>query len=196
MADNRWRPNTEDCRSKLQQKISDADRWSRIESYSDEWDMRAKLAAQFLGSSRSVLDLGAGKMALKSFLPDGCVYQPADIAPLDPDALIVDLNTPYLPSGDWDSWVMLGVLEYLFDPIEVLKRLRARTAHLVFSYGACLSPATQAIREDVGFANHLSEEELLEAVASSGWRIAGSTVFFENFSLKMTIYDCRSPSTV
>ncbi|MDD9910441.1 MAG: hypothetical protein OXR62_12210 [Ahrensia sp.] len=189
-----WRPDPKEAQELLHKRLSDEKRWGAQSSYDDSWDARAEMAATFMRQSRCVLDLGAGKMGLRRYLEPGCDYQPADLAPLVSNALRIDLNTDPVPTGRWDTVSMLGVMEYLFSPQEVLVKIRAATNHLVFSYGVMTHnvSSVKQWRRDHGFATNLNEEELRSMISSSSFRIEEEKIFAELWGLKVIIFDCKA----
>lgn len=114
---------------------TDVDRWSRRESFSPQWAYRATLAAQLIPVHSRVLDIGAGAMDLERVLPEGCEYQPSDLVRRDERTLVCDLNRGEFPEGiQADVVSMLGVLEYINEPLALLRKIRALNRPLVCSY--------------------------------------------------------------
>ncbi|MEO8115840.1 MAG: methyltransferase domain-containing protein [Phenylobacterium sp.] len=126
---------TERRKALAAEQATDLDRWSRRESFPAEWARRAGLAAQMIPAYARVLDIGAGAMDLEGVLPEGCGYQPCDLVRRDERTLVCDLNRGEFPDGAAaDVVTLLGVLEYLKEPLEVLRKIRALNAPLVCSY--------------------------------------------------------------
>jgi len=117
------------------EQATDLERWSRRESFAPQWAHRASLAAQMVPAYSSVLDIGAGAMDLEKVLPSGCRYQPCDLVSRDDRTIVCDLNKGEFPQGaQADTVTMLGVLEYIREPLEVLRKVRALDRPLVCSY--------------------------------------------------------------
>lgn len=117
------------------EQATDVDRWSRRESFAPQWAYRASLAAQMIPAYSSVLDIGAGAMDLEKVLPAGCRYQPCDLVSHDERTIVCDLNKGEFPHGvQADTVTMLGVLEYIREPLELLRKIRALDRPLVCSY--------------------------------------------------------------
>lgn len=98
---------------------------------------RARAAAELLKHDRWICDIGCGAQYLKSFLPRGAVYLPADIEARTPDTEICDLDTGDLPARSLelcDVAVMLGVLSRLRRPQEALTMLRPRVEFLFLPF--------------------------------------------------------------
>jgi methyltransferase family protein len=117
------------------EQATDVDRWSKRESFAPQWALRAGLAAQMIPAYSSVLDIGAGAMDLEKVLPEGCRYQPCDLVSRDERTIVCDLNKGEFPDGvRADTVTMLGVLEYIREPLELLRKIRALNRPLVCSY--------------------------------------------------------------
>src|SRR6478609_8079539 len=107
-------------------QATDADRWSRRDSFDARWAYRATLAAQMIPAYSRVLDIGAGAMDLERVLPKGCAYQPSDLFQHDERTIVCDLNKGEFPPGaEADTVTMLGVLEYIKDLPGLLRKVRA-----------------------------------------------------------------------
>lgn len=114
---------------------TDVDRWSQPESFAPQWAYRAGLAAQMIPAYAQVLDIGCGAMDLERVLPEGCGYQPCDLVSRDERTIVCDLNAGGFPDGAQPDIVsMLGVLEYIREPLDVLRKVRALNCPLVCSY--------------------------------------------------------------
>ena len=152
------------------------------------------MAAVFLQNARQVLDIGAGKMSLRKYLPTGCAYSPADLSPLEPDAINIDLNTQPVPTGPWDTVVMLGVLEYVYSPKSVLKSAQNAVNHCVLSYTCATTNSQQMVqkRRDVGWTTDFNEEELRAVTNEAGFDISNSKIFTEFYGVKVVILDLKS----
>jgi hypothetical protein len=126
-----------------------------------------------IAAGASVLDLGAGAQALRTALPPGCSYMPADLIGRSDACQIVDLNQGQFPGGRYDVVALLEVLEYLHDPLPVLRQCRVAAPRLVLIYTPFSGPDAQTIaRRQHGFVNDLSAGELEALLHQAGWRIA------------------------
>ena len=96
---------------------------------------------------QSVLDIGCGDMKLGEFMKEaGIAYYPADIVLRCPECLVVDLNKDEVPRCDAECAVMIGVTEFLDDPVTVLKDISGKYRRILMT----VSPA-QTLYEQVWY---------------------------------------------
>lgn len=164
--------------------------WARQDSYPVEWGARAQLAAKFIASNSSVLDIGCGRMQLKSFLPGGCAYTPADQTKWTEDVIKVDLDQQDFPPGRFDCVVLLGVLEYLQAPAFPITRAAETCSRLITSYCHPLPDTDIARRRQNGWVNDLSEADLTSLFAAAGWTLSHSEVFQVSKKFRQNLYVC------
>lgn len=163
--------------------------FARWEDVSDTWGekhpLRSQIAARFIGPGKSVLDLGAGSMVLKKFLPPDCRYQPCDIYPRSPDCLVADLNAQQFPAGHYDWVVMLGVFQFLTDPAWAVAQCRQVAGQAVFSYSPTIrdqsTPKEIEWREGEGWVNHYNYNQYLSIISQGGWEISNIFKIPANF---------------
>ncbi len=131
------------------------------------WKMaRLKLAGRLVPPGSKVLDFGCGSMFLSRYLPEGCIYVPADLyADRDPRIIPVDMNAGEFPDGHYDVVAMLAVLFAADDPAAVLKRAREHASLLLVTSGPELGEVSAT-----AFGRPLS----FAALDASGWSIARS----------------------
>ena len=114
------------------------------------------------------MDLGCGAMDLERFLPDDCEYWPVDLYSRDERTRVCDLNAGEFPDLRPDVVTMLGVLEYLQDPIRVLRCIRALNVPLVCSYS--ITDRTPLLdRRTQGWINDLSFHALHDLMQEVGF---------------------------
>lgn len=185
---------TEDLIAK---KATDLARWSDSANLATQWDGRAKIAGALIGAAaRRVLDIGAGAMTLRSFLPATCAYVPADVAKRSDDCLVIDLNQQQLPPGEFDFVTFLGVLEYIHDPAWPLRAAAKAAPGLIVSYCTNNSGDT-AYRRGLGWVNDFTETEFEALLAETGWRIESRTDYKRNAKNVQYVWKCeRSPARV
>jgi FkbM family methyltransferase len=156
----------------LAARSSDGARWANPAELQIGAAQRAAIVAPHLpGSGASVLDLGAGAMALaQTVMSRGGRYSPADLLRRSADCQIVDLNQGLLPQGTFDVAVLSRVLEFVHDVPAVLAHCRQVASKAVILY-ATRSGEEISQRREQGWFNDFSDSELAELVQRAGWRI-------------------------
>lgn len=155
--------------SLIAEGATDVTRWSQFENLSTQWDERAKLAGDLIGSDPvKVLDVGCGAMTLEQFLAEGSTYSPADVAARREGCFVVDLNKGEFPAGVYDYVSFLGVLEYIHDPAWPLRRAREAAPRLIVSYCADIS-GDVAYRRGMGWVNDYAKAAFEALLVSCGW---------------------------
>jgi len=171
-------PKPSEQRARATEKLireggTDTARWAELESLATQWDARAATAAGWIEAGASVLDVGAGAMALESLLKPGCSYYPADVVERRPGCLVVDLNRGEFPRGRYDWVIFLGVLEYIHDVGRVLDRAREAAPRMIVTY--CADDAGDvAYRRGMGWVNDFTAQAFAAALARAGWRVEES----------------------
>lgn len=131
---------------------------------------RAEYAAALIPPGSHVLDVGAGSMILREFLPAGCRYTPSDIHDRGDGCIVADLNRSEFPPGRYDVVTMVGVLEYVFDPRFAL-RCAARSASqviLTYNWFEADTAETLAVRQTRGWISHLTAPALEAEIFAAG----------------------------
>ncbi|MDY7230445.1 class I SAM-dependent methyltransferase [Hyalangium rubrum] len=144
--------------------------WADPASVQGRWTERAQLAADMVSPGSSVLDIGAGGMAVRRLLHPACRYTPSDFVQRSEDCIVADLNAGQFPPGRWDVVTMLGVLEYIQEPAAVLTRIGAAAPRLVMSY-CCRKGASIAYRRKLTWVNDFTPDELDVLLRQTGWRM-------------------------
>ena len=119
-----------------------------------------------------ILELGCGAMVAERALArhglGHCQYIPADCFPRDARTLVIDLENRSavraLPAVD--VVFVGGVIEYLADPVAVLRELARRCRYFFFSY--CPRSAEQTPAQRKGWKNHFTLAEVERLCAELG----------------------------
>jgi len=126
--------------------------------------------AKVLARPCRVLDLFCGAPAMRFLLKEGSAYRGADVASRFDGCEIIDLEKMVLPPRrDSELVTIAGALEYLDDLQGFLTALSAEGATVLATYHA--SDDTRGTeRTALGWKNHLSRHDLVEAFQSAGYR--------------------------
>jgi hypothetical protein len=166
----------------ITQRASDRPRWANPANFPPNWSSRARVAARLLPPPWRVLDMGCGTMSLERELAEGNVYLPADLVPRDPRTLPCDLNAGQYPDVDADCAVLLGVLEYVHTPQEVLSQIASRWPRLLLSYN-CVDRDGARNRYEQGWFSQLTQADLVQAAQRARLALQGIVPLGEKESL-------------
>lgn len=153
-------------------RAPDRQKWGAASSYKPEWSLRSELAAGHIADGESVLEIGTGTGAFRALVAGRCHYTGADLQPVDPHTLTLNLESDPIPEGPWDAIVLLGVLEYIHNAGAALTNIFAATGKVVLSYCCPQARDVMPVRKARGWVNALSEEQLLTQAANSGFTFA------------------------
>jgi hypothetical protein len=140
-------------------------RWANMPSDTyDRWSKRAALAAKFLDTAESVVDIGCGAMVLERYLKATQTYIPVDLAMRDSRTCVINLNNhdelDNLPSAA--AAAVLGTLEYIYNFQQFLFSLRQYSL-VVTSFNVRADDQAVNKREANGWVVHHSGEQLVSA---------------------------------
>lgn len=169
----------------IQSGQTDLLRWSAAENYNTAWAERLDAALSFIGGAKWVADIGCGMQELRRRLSSGSVYLPMDIRRWTEDTVVCDINKRILPTAYIamaDVCVMMGLIEYIYDPEWLFQTLGQSTEAILFSYNAI--DICQADRVRNGWVNSLSIGDCVRLTLEAGFRIEGVDRFNEQVILK------------
>jgi hypothetical protein len=154
----------------IKQGETDLTRWSKAESFRENWDTRAPFAAALCADSKVVCDIGCGKQTLRKLLPLHIVYRPADLVQRTDDTAVCDFNKNQLPESyliEADTVTLLGVLEYVYDVPWVLNSVREYIETLIVSY----NPSDMIFhnRRERGWVNDYKLDEFVQMLVACGY---------------------------
>jgi hypothetical protein len=125
-------------RTSIQKVLGGTDRrrWVDKSELSHDWDTRTRQMAALVEPGASVIEFGAGRLVLKSFLPESCFYTPSDLVNRGPGTIVCDLNGNKLPQfqTSFDVAVFSGVLEYVNDVPRLVRHLSGCVQTIIASY--------------------------------------------------------------
>ncbi|MCW2284517.1 hypothetical protein M2323_002404 [Rhodoblastus acidophilus] len=156
----------------IREKRTLLERWKALDKpEAQHWSARAALAAEFLKDHACVADFGCGTMDLAHHLLPQQRYIPVDVVARDSRTLVCDLNTQLPPDTGATAAALLGVLEYLHEPLLVLKHLQRRYKLLVTSYCITDAPNPLSNRREHAWVNDFSEIEIKDLFIQAGWHV-------------------------
>jgi hypothetical protein len=148
-----------------------SERWTALgKPETDNWDGRASLAAEWLATETSVLDLGCGTMNLERYLP-GSRYYPSDVVARDDRTIVADYNVQSPPKTDARAVACLGLLEYLYDPLSFMHALSAQYPLCVVSYCMTDAPKPLEPRRSHGWVNDFDRPGIETIFEMAEWDV-------------------------
>ncbi|MCP9848320.1 polysaccharide pyruvyl transferase family protein [Cyanobium sp. Morenito 9A2] len=143
----------------------DYTRWSSLFNNPD-WNSRADTILPFIPDGNSVIDIGCGTQYLRSCFPSD-KYFGVDIVER-PNCIFIDSLDDILFPLDITcgpkTYILLGVLEYLLRPVDLLKHLLLSGDQVIFSYTPIDLVEDLQERQSNGWASHLAWEELIAEI--------------------------------
>jgi hypothetical protein len=148
---------------------------------SSAWHDRAKVAVELLEESGlptrelpgvRIADLGCGDQKLRAHLRSAGLqfrYQGYDVYPLSDDVRPLNLDSDRLPENH-DAAFVLGVFEYLANPLAALGMVRGASRFAIVSYtvGDSCAYTAEAVAKN-GWKNHFTIAQLEELFRQAGF---------------------------
>ena len=161
---------------------SDYEKWSSLDGFSQDWDQRTKQIAGLIQPGESVIEFGAGRMALKQFLPEDCAYTPSDIVDRGRGTVICDLNNSELPLfPPHDVAVFSGVLEYVNNVPRLILHLSSSVNVIIASYA--VADFKKKGRRRHGWVNDFTSKQFINIFSREEFSCSA----LENGLLQMTM---------
>ena len=123
------------------------------------------------------------------------MYTGYDIGKMNVENIYLDLNKKFELHEFYDVVVLLGVLEYLENPISTVKRLRMYCNEVIISYVSAknLHSSNIKIREGIGVKNHLTKFALTSCLRESDLAIIKDFTIWDNPNDEHLMYHLRWP---
>lgn len=147
---------------------SDYKRWSNEKNLFLDWDSRTEQISKLIDDDTSVIEFGAGRLILKSYLPEGCIYTPSDLVDRGQNTVICDLNNDLPQIQRYDFAVFSGVLEYIHNVPRLISYLSNYVDAIIASYA--ILESNKSSRRSEGWVNDYSSSELIKVFESAGYR--------------------------
>jgi hypothetical protein len=152
---------------------NDISLWHKVaHSGPPTWDQRNEIIGKLVPAGSSVLDVGCGAQTLKRYLPADCKYQPSDLIKSSPEVIVCDMNSGLYPETGvyYDYVICSGVLEYMRDPEDFLRRIPKLGRTVILTYNPLADDGSKIERlgNGWGWVNHFKRAELEELFARMG----------------------------
>lgn len=172
--------------------------WLKSSNYSLAWSSRIDLAASLIAEDAVIAEFGCGpennlghsRFHFKS-------WQGFDLHAWNSKVSRINLNEKnfynelnYLMAPT--IIVLLGVLEYLKNPSQVLGVLAVNRTDFIVSYCHPNQTATPSFRKSMGWLHELSEQELLNLFEKIGYIATNSIIYQNEKNFKQVIYKFSS----
>ncbi len=163
------------------------------------WHRRLAMAASLIPPGSRVADIGAGKRDLERYLHAGCAYWSYDKEPCDAGMERFDIETdhfcllPVHQESQPHVVALLGVLEYLHNPVLALERMRDVAPWLVCSMRR---NAPSKHPEAPPRPNTLKIADMPTALENAGWLVLDERTLWEDSAGPVErVYWCRRRET-
>lgn len=146
-------------------------KWQDIEFFDSRWKERIKQMAVFIEPNKKVLDLGCGKMWLKEYMPENCIYIPVDYTSRSADCIVADFNKKEFPNVTTDVAFISGCLEYVIDYKWFIRCVSQCSNQVIISYCTIDEFGDKNTRKKYHWVNHLSAQKVIYLFSSLGFRL-------------------------
>ncbi|MDQ6632932.1 MAG: hypothetical protein M3Y82_14450 [Verrucomicrobiota bacterium] len=136
--------------------------WSCDSEFDAVWKKRIAIMASYLELPGAVADFGCGLMWLEQFLPPQNSYLPIDYIQRDTRTFVLDFNRDSLENIKAEVAVLSGVLEYIQDAGEFIRKLKDRNfKRIILSYCTLEKHGNMEARKALNWVSHESIFRLL-----------------------------------
>ncbi len=136
--------------------------WQDNEYFDPIWQERIQMMSKFIKSDDSIVDLGCGKMWLKKFISPNNKYFPVDYIKRDEETIVCDFNQSQFPNIQSSIYFISGCLEYIDNYDWFISEISKHTDACILSYCSTDVFSDFAVRNNLMWKNHLSNNELIE----------------------------------
>jgi hypothetical protein len=175
---------------------SSLQRWGDAGSYNlnPAWSERAQMVSALIPDGATILEIGVGTGEFRRFVSARTLHVGADLNPLEPGTIALNLDADPLPPGHFDYAVLLGVLEYVRWPHAAARKICEAADNLVVTYCCKTDVSAEGAEERLRreWINDFTEPEFVAMFASLGKGLAARATFqrtahFEQVIFKFTI---------
>ena len=156
--------------------VTHVNRWANINNFPDAWnervDVMGRVLNEYFNTNITLLDVGCGRMYLKSVLSQNTSYTGLDVVERGGGAIVADLNdfSEWEKLGEYDVIFCSGSLEYLNDLEGFFRGVSGQCKYLFFSF-SILGEQSMLERRRMGWRSHYSRDEVKVLLRESGYEI-------------------------
>jgi hypothetical protein len=147
------------------------------------------LSAYIDESDACVVDLGAGNMNLRKFIPSSVRYIPVDFKRRSEETIVCDLNDGEFPDIEADVYVLCAMLYYMDKPLDLIEKCAkfASKKIIVAMNNRDMSQYPDAMRVH-GFKSYLYFDEITPILAKYGFK-AANDVTIQSVARRYIVYE-------
>lgn len=130
--------------------------------------------AQKIGKLNSIVDMGAGAMHLKKFLPENVIYTPVDYKQRYPQTVVCDFNNNEFPNIHADVYFCCAMLYYIEQPVDFLVKVSkyAKSIVIVLHSESHISENINSnLLTDQTKKNNLHFDEITKILSTAGFML-------------------------
>ena len=131
---------------------------------------------------KSVIDLGAGNLFLKSLLSEEVDYYPVDYTSRSENTIVCDFNKEEFPDVTADAAFISGTLEFVNDPEWFLSEAAKRVSKIILSYNTVPdnTPVNIEARRQNAWLNDLTKNDVIKIMHSKGFLLDRNSAVLQN----------------
>lgn len=156
--------------SRIQSRVTGRRSWEMLEYFDESWKKRIGEMTSFINPGESVIDLGCGKMWLRSFLKNNA-YHGVDYRQRDETTIVADFNSHEYPDIQADVAFISGALEYVEDYEWFVRQVCSHSRKCIVSYCTTEHYPDLIVRNQKAWKSHLSRAGLLEVFERNGMQL-------------------------
>jgi len=170
-------------------KIPHNERWIDDKAILSSWSERSTLAAPLVNPNLNTLEFGSGINNMKALLKRPTNFFTSDIVCREGTDFVIDLNKPILIDSKFNSFLALGVLEYIKNLHLVIEKISPQAKEIIFTY--CYyhgKPIERLRRSWNGWLNHYTIEEITQIFEINGFYLFFSCDIHESDTFPQKLF--------
>lgn len=142
--------------------------WASPATFKETWKDRIAAMSRLIPAGMSVMDLGAGMLWLRDYLPSSILYLPVDKVARNNETTVCNFNNREFPALCADVCFVSGCLEYVNDSDWFIENMAWRTLYCVISYNTLDNFPNLTFRRNLHWVNDWTDKELIDLFARHG----------------------------